>query len=106
MNSKLTKAARALTVFGLMEQRHGPLRIHPTDEGDCRRDRQARRLARSIIVVRKVLNEPLPESATPPPMLNWAEREAGLPGQPPLPGLADGPTLAERAFIRLPRHWA
>jgi hypothetical protein len=33
-------------------------------------------------------------------MLNWAEREAGQLGQTPLPGLADTPTLAERA-----RRW-
>jgi hypothetical protein len=52
------------------------------------------------------MNEPLPASAiSPSPILNWAEREAGLDGQLPLPGLEDAPSLAERAFIRLAQRW-
>lgn len=52
------------------------------------------------------MNVPPPESPPlPPPTLNWAEREAGLPGQLPLPGLADLPAPAERVFIRLARRW-
>lgn len=38
-------------------------------------------------------------------MLSWEEREAGLPGQPPLPGLTDVPTPAERVFLLLARRW-
>ena len=41
----------------------------------------------------------------PPPMLNWAEREDGLPRQPTLPGLSDRPLLAERVFFSLARRW-
>ena len=38
-------------------------------------------------------------------MLNWEQREAGLPGQPPLPGLEDVPTQEERVFVNLARLW-
>lgn len=38
-------------------------------------------------------------------MLTWLEREEGLPGQPPLPGLEDAPTPAERVFVQLCRRW-
>lgn len=56
--------------------------------------------------VSKVINEPIPESPPlPPPTLNWAKREADQPRQLPLPGLADVPTLAERAFIQLAQDW-
>jgi len=38
-------------------------------------------------------------------MLTWEQREAGLPGQWPLPGMEDVPTIAERSFLRLARRW-
>lgn len=41
-----------------------------------------------------------------PPVLTWEEMEAGLGGQLPLPGVAEGPTNAERVFIALARSWA
>ena len=56
--------------------------------------------------VPKAISEPIPESPPlPPPTLNWAEREADQPRQLPLPGLADVPTFAERAFIQLAQNW-
>lgn len=45
------------------------------------------------------------ELPPPPPLRNWEEREAGMPGHPPLPGLADEPAPGERAFIELVRRW-
>lgn len=41
----------------------------------------------------------------PPPMLNWTEREAGLPGQPSLPSFQDEPSQAERIFLTLTDSW-
>jgi len=41
-----------------------------------------------------------------PPLLNWEQREAGKPGQLPLPGFEDHPSQAERVFVRLARRWA
>lgn len=40
-----------------------------------------------------------------PPMLNWKERETGLPGQPPLPSLEDRPSKAEMIFLSLSNEW-
>lgn len=40
-----------------------------------------------------------------PPMLNWKEREAGLPGQPPLHALRDEPSRAEKLFLSLSEDW-
>lgn len=46
-----------------------------------------------------------PDHSPPPPMRNWARCDAGLPGQPSLPGLEDGPAPAERVFLQLARRW-
>jgi hypothetical protein len=40
-----------------------------------------------------------------PPILNWKERESGIPGQLPLHALRDEPSQAERIFISLAEHW-
>jgi hypothetical protein len=49
--------------------------------------------------------EEAPERLPPPRLMDWVEYEDGKPGQLPLPGFLEMPTIAERTFIRLMRDW-